>query len=611
MTHVLTLRRFSSVLLLVLSLLVISCGKTEDEEMKPEEFRMSLNGDWSFRTDPDNRGIAQRWFGPQTDLADWGTQRVPGFWDDLQGMNTYDGIGWYVRRFDAKRDVKKKYALVFDAVDDNADIWLNEKRIGSHAGVGERFYFDVTTALRDTGNVLAVRIEDLAGPGGLSGNVTLREYENEAELMQSEFHDMQPVASPGWVKDAVIYEVYLRSFSPEGTFRELQDRLPELEELGATVLWLMPIHPIGEKHRKGSLGSPYSVQDYYAIDPAYGSLDDFRALVDAVHAQGMHIIMDLVANHTAWDNPLITEHPEWYMHNAAGEIIPPNPHWYDVADLDYTNRDLRAWMKGMMLYWVRDVGVDGYRCDVAELVPYDFWVDATAALRKVKPVMMLAEGSDPQLHIDAFDLTYAWNTYDILRPILREDLAVSELAPTLKREFFRYPKGALRLRFTTNHDKNKEDGPAAALYGAEAAKAAAVLMATLPGVPLVYNGQEVGNTKKLSLFERVPIDWSKDPHGFRKMYERLLNGRANHDALRRGEMRLLPIDRTNQIFAFVRELDKEAVVTIVNMSDERAAGRVDLPVNVQGQPLLIGGEAELDKEGVSFDLPPYGYLVLY
>ncbi|GEM_PF-48945 len=624
-----------SLLLIALPLLAISCGTAEDDGMNTESFRMSLNGVWDFRVDSTGVGVDEQWYAPDRDRAAWDTMRVPGRWDMMSELASYDGYGWYARRFDMEIEEGKTYAIVFDAVDDNADIWLNGVRIGSHVGYGELFYFDVTPQLREEGNVIAVRIEDIAGPGGMIGNVALLEYEEEIELLRSAFYDMQSVESPAWVREAVLYEVYLRSFSKEGSFRALQRRLPELKQLGVTVLWLMPIHPVGEKRRKGSLGSPYAVKDYYAVNPEFGTLEDFRALVDAVHDEGMHIIIDLVANHTAWDNPLIEEHPEWYTRGADGEIIAPNANWHDVADLDYSNDSLRAWMKEMMLYWVRDVGIDGYRCDVAELVPHEFWVDAAQALREVRPVMMLAEGADPELHIDAFDLTYAWNSYDVLRPIIEGEAGVEDIATTLTRESYRYPKGALRLRFTTNHDKSKYDGPAVEWFGPEGAKASAVLVTLLPGVPLVYNGQEVGNDRRLSLFEKVTIDWESDRHGFREFYRRLLNARAAHPALRRGDMRLLPFDSTGRVFAFVREYEQpagkeklleqqkqgahdaanggmsEAVVVIVNMSDQKAAGRLDLTPAVKGQPLLIAGEAELDREGVSFNLPPFGYLVLY
>ena len=194
--------------------------------------------------------------------------------------------------------------------------------------------------------------------------------------------------SAEWVRDAVVYEVYLRSFSTNSSFAELQARLPELKHLGITVLWVMPIHPVGVEKRKGTLGSPYAVRDYYAINPEFGTLEDFRSLVKATHEAGMKIIIDLVINHTAWDNALLRQHPDWYRHDDAGHMISPAD-WTDVVQLDYSSQPLRQYMTEMMRYWVRDVGIDGYRCDVAGMVPLDFWETARAELDKIKPVMML------------------------------------------------------------------------------------------------------------------------------------------------------------------------------------------------------------------------------
>ena len=231
--------------------------------------------------------------------------------------------------------------------------------------------------------------------------------------------------SADWVKNAVIYEVYLRSFSKEGTLKALESRIPELKKLGVTVVWLMPIHPVGKLLRKGTLGSPYSVQDYYGINPEFGTLDDFNSLVNTVHQEGLKIIIDLVANHTAWDNPMLKEHPEWYTHDASGKIISPNPDWTDVADLNYDSPELRMYMITMMKYWVHDIGIDGFRCDVAELVPTDFWNNARKELDAIKPVMMLSEGTIPEHHIRAFDLTYSWNMYAVLENVIKGSIAAT------------------------------------------------------------------------------------------------------------------------------------------------------------------------------------------
>jgi glycosidase len=325
----------------------------------------------------------------------------------------------------------------------------------------------------------------------------------------------------------------------------------------------------------------------------------------------MHLIIDLVANHTAWDNPLITEHPEWYVQDAAGRIVSPNDDWYDVADLNYDDPALRAYMKEMMLYWVRDIGIDGFRCDVAELVPHDFWVDAIAALREIKPVMMLAEGADPQLHIDAFDLTYAWSTYDILRPIIRGTVPVTEIAPTLLREKYRYPRGAMHLRFTTNHDKNKYDAPPLIWLGPDAARACAVLLHMLPGVPLIYNGQETGSDKPLSLFEKEAIDWSVDSLAFRVLYTRLNAIRAAEQSARRGDMHILPVGDSTAVFAFTRTIDEAMpVFTVVNLTAKPSSFSCPVPDDVEGRLLLASAEVRKIGDSLRIMLPPYGYVIM-
>lgn len=609
MTRVASGARIPLLLLLAVATLV-SCRLKDRDGMTPDRYRLDLNGHWRFRVDAKSVGETQQWYLAAQHSA-WDSIAVPGTWDTHRRLSSYDGFGWYLRRFDAELEKETSYALVFDAVDDNATVWLNGQKIGEHMGYGQRFWFDVTGVLRPNENLLVVRVEDIAGPGGLIGSVELRAYVEEDELLRSRYYGMKPVKSADWVRDAVIYEVYPRAFTKEGTFQALEQRLPELRDMGVTVLWLMPIHPIGEEKRKGTLGSPYAVRDFYGINPEYGTLEDFQSLVAEAHVQGMHVIIDLVIKHTAWDNPLLTEHPEWYTQDGQGTIVSPNTDWHDVADLDYDNPELRAYMKEMMLYWVRDIGIDGYRCDVAEMVPHDFWVDAIAELRNVKPVLMLAEGSEPQLHIDAFDLTYAWNTYDILRPLVRGEQRVEEIAVTLQRERYSYPRGALRLRFTTNHDKNKYDAPPVAWLGPEAARAAAVLMHMLPGVPLIYNGQEVGSGASLSLFEKEEINWSGDSLGFRALYTSLNAIRAAQAPVRRGDFHPLAVRGSDRVFAFIRSIDEsDPVFTAVNLSRRTASFTCPVPDDLEGEMLLTTGSVYREKRALRVTLPPWGYVIL-
>jgi glycosidase len=405
--------------------------------------------------------------------------------------------------------------------------------------------------------------------------------------------------SVDWVRNAVVYEAYLRSFSANSSFAELQARLPELKRLGVTVVWVMPIHPVGKEKRKGSLGSPYAVRDYYAVNPEFGALDDFRKLVNAVHAADMKIIIDLVINHTAWDNALVKRHPQWYRRDDKGKILFP-ANWDDVAHLDFRNADLRRYMVEMMCYWVRDVDIDGFRCDVAGMVPLDFWDAARIELEKIKPVMMLAESSEPAEHLRAFDLTYAWNLRDALLHVLRDGKPATLIAETLAEDSRRFPPGSLRLRFSSNHDQNAWEAPAIEMYGPQGAKAAAVLTCTLPGAPLLYNGDEVGNTKKLALFEKVVIDWSHDPYSMRTFHEELLKTRRQFPAFVRGSIEFVRTGEPDSVVAFMRQADAERVLVAVNTKPTEK--RVRLPVAA----IAWGNGREDDGEIV---LPPFGYVI--
>jgi glycosidase len=381
--------------------------------------------------------------------------------------------------------------------------------------------------------------------------------------------------SEEWVRHGVIYEIYTRSFSPEGTFAGIEKRLPELKKLGVTILWLMPIHPVGVLHRKGTLGSPYSVQDYYAVNPEFGTIDDFKRLVSRAHEHGFHIIIDLVANHTAWDSKLINEHPEWFTKDRAGNIISPNPDWTDVADLDYSQPGLRRSMIEMMKYWVRDVDIDGFRCDVAEMVPTDFWENARSALDSIKPVMMLSEGSYPEHHLRAFDATYSWKIYHALSSIIKGETPASVFDSELNFEETSYPRNALRMRFSSNHDENAWDASDVEKFGGDGAKLAAVLVNTIPGIPLLYNGQEVGNKRKLGLFEKISIDW-KGGDEFRTLYARLFELRRDQPAFFAGEMLHIITTNDKRVFAFARVSGPNKFIVVCNFDTSPFNGTIDL-----------------------------------
>ena len=593
--------RFSVLLLLVISFLALLFSDCS----RKEGFAMSLDGTWHFRVDSLNKGINEEWFRKGTDRSDWSSIQVPDYWDRYN-LETYDGPGWYATTLNIP-DSSKQDVIFFGGVDDDADVWLDGVKIGSHIGYSEPFYVELPAGIGPGPRELVVRVEDHGGQGGIYKPVSLVPRDRVPEMYKTKYSEVPARHSEDWVRDAVIYEVYLRSFSREGTFRGLERRLPELKDLGVTVLWLMPIHPTGELNRKGKLGSPYSVQDYYAVNPEFGTLDDFKSLVQTTHALGMKIIIDLVANHTSWDSRLIMEHPDWFTKNAEGAIVSPNADWTDVADLNYNQHELRKYMIEMMKYWVRDVGIDGYRCDVAELVPTDFWNRARQELDKIKPIMMLSEGTFPEHHVEAFDLTYSWNVYDVFSKIIFGSTPVKVFDDILSVESYQFPKGSLRMRFNTNHDKNAWDSPAVRKFTPQGAKATALFTFTYPGVPLIYNGEEVGNDRKLSLFDKVDIDWSKN-YEFRAYYKSLTRLRSTHVALRRGEYVPVKNSEGEKVCSFLRRLGNDQVLVVINFSLEARSFTLDLPDLKTGElkEYFTGARMALENDHLSLQIGGLG-----
>ena len=373
---------------------------------------------------------------------------------------------------------------------------------------------------------------------------------------------------PAWSKNAVLYQINTRQFTPEGTFRAAERELPRLKTLGVDILWLMPVHPIGGKNRKGTLGSPYSVRDYYGVNPEFGTLDDLKHFVDAAHAQGMYVILDWVANHTAWDNPMVAEHPDWYARDWKGDFRPtPWWDWSDIIDLDYRQPGLRKYMTEAMAYWVREVGVDGYRCDVAGFVPIDFWNNLRKELDAIKPVFMLAEWESRDLHAEAFDATYAWSWEAALQAIAAGNADVNKLYTYYSWNEAFFPRGSMRMTFVSNHDKNAWEGTEFELFG-DALPATMVLSFVAEGIPMIHNGQEAGNPRRLKFFEKDPIAWRTHPNG--ALYANLIALKKKTSALWNGEwgamMVHVPNDKPAQVLSFVRQDDNGKVFAVFNLS---------------------------------------------
>ena len=568
-----------------------------------------LDGQWLFHVDSSRTGLDNSWYSPSHNRSDWVPAPVPAYWETYPGLENYDGWGWFATKFTAER-AGDSLSLYFGGVDDDAAVWVNGIPVGGHTGYSDPFLLDIRKAVRPGENQLVVLVKDYAGGGGIYRSVTLVDDRHLDDVLKGPYFGKHARQSAQWVRDAVIYSVYLRSFSREGTFAGLQKRLPELKNMGITVLWLMPIHPVGVKNRKGTLGSPYSVRDYYGINPEFGTMADFKSLLHAAHGLGLKVIIDLVANHTSWDSKLITEHPEWFTKDSTGAIVSPNPDWTDVADLDYSKPGLRRYMEDMMVWWVKDVGIDGFRCDVAELVPTDFWEDVRTKLDAVKPVMMLSEGSIPEHHMKAFDITYSWNVYDQLAPILSGKRPATTIDTILKTESLQYPIGALRMRFTTNHDKNAWDAPAVTKFGPGGLRAATVLVATMPGIPLLYTGEEVANDRRLSLFEKVDVDWTR-PRTMGNLEAALFHCRASHKALRDGAFTKLATDHDDQVYAFLRSSGNDTVVVLINLHGESVQCTLQLPApereKLAGLRNIFTARPLLTGKGDGVTLEGYGY----
>ena len=375
--------------------------------------------------------------------------------------------------------------------------------------------------------------------------------------------------TPEWTKNSNIYEVNIRQFTKEGNFASFRTHLPRLKKMGVDILWLMPVFPIGEKNRKGTLGSAYSVKDYKELNPDYGTKADFKALVKEIHKLGMHVVLDWVANHTAWDNPWIENTPDRYYRDSHGNILAPNDDWTDVAHLNYDNPDTVNAMIDALSYWVKDFDIDGYRCDMAGLVPTWFWVKAREAVDKIKPCFWLAEWEDPKIH-DGFDMTYAWELHNLMKQIAKKQKNVYDFDHYRNYELNCFIRENYRLNFTTNHDESAWNGTEFDRFG-EGAKMFAVLSYLLPGMPLIYSGQESAFNQTLPLFEKVEIQWADYPlEGFYKALNEL---KTKHKALWNGSFggsfsKIMTTDNCN-VYAFARINGGDKVIGIFNASPDR------------------------------------------
>ena len=408
------------------------------------------------------------------------------------------------------------------------------------------------------------------------------------------------------VEDIAMYQVNPRVFAPEKSLNAVAARIDSISALGVNMMWVMPIFPIGTEKTKNS---PYCISDYKAIAPEFGTLDEFKHLAEVCHQHGMGIILDWVANHTAWDHPWVKEHPDWYTHDEKADTIiyPPHTDWYDVADLNYDNADMRAAMIDAMKFWIVDMGIDGFRCDVADGVPADFWKDAIDQLRAAagdRQILMLAEGKhSDNFTVGGFDMNYGWDYKDELVKVFK-GASAEDLIKADKAEYDSLPDGKVKLRFTTNHDHSTEATPCVEFTNDRGAMAAYVASIFPHGGALIYGSQEVGYPEPINFFKYVPVDWTAKPEIYRE-YQTLISLYNDHPALRKGKMTAYP---DKDVLVFEKTDAAERFLVAVNVRNaEKTFTTPSQWVNRDVEDLVTGQAIKFDA---TFTLSPFQYIIV-
>lgn len=423
---------------------------------------------------------------------------------------------------------------------------------------------------------------------------------------------IDPWSAPAWAKNATIYEVNIRQYTKEGTFKAFENELPRLRKMGVDILWLMPVFPIGEKGRKGTLGSYYAVKDYRGVNKEFGTMDDLKHLVKTAHAQGFKVILDWVANHSAPDNELVTKHPDWYTHDSLGHIIPPVPDWSDVVDFNYDQKGLRQYQIESMKYWLKNADVDGFRCDVAMMVPLDFWKECRTELDKTKKVFMLAEAEGPEFHRNGFDMTYGWDYMNLCNKIAKGEKTASDLYNYFSASNRKYDASDNIMYFTSNHDENSWNGTEYERLG-KAAKAFAALSATIPGMPLVYTGQETALDRRLAFFDKDSIEWGN--YSLQAFYSKLLHLKEHNptmfiDESGAGKVEFLQDKRYENLLVFIRKKTSKKTLVVMNLSDKPTDATLILGDTEGHYTDLFTDKGKDIVKGEMWHLKPWEYFVL-
>jgi glycosidase len=406
-----------------------------------------------------------------------------------------------------------------------------------------------------------------------------------------------------WANTASIYEVNIRQYTAEGTFKAFEKHLPRIKDMGIDMIWLMPITPISQLQKKGSLGSYYACSSYTKINPEFGIESDLKDLVDTAHSLGMKVIMDWVANHTGIQHEWMQENPNWFAQDASGNFTERNG-WDDVVDLNFGNPLMRIALIDAMAYWVRQFNMDGFRCDMAHLVPLDFWVEARTKLQDSKTLYWLAECEDIAYH-SIFDTSYAWSWMHASEKVGKGEDGLHEVY-TILHQYAQYPKGASKLFFTSNHDENSWNGTEYEKYGI-AAKAWAVFTLTWNGQPLIYSGQELPNHKRLAFFDKDQLLWTSETPLLHDFYKTLLTARKQFPVLANGTIFNLPTN--NSAMAYLKQDQGQTALVILNLSAERQQVHVAHEAFTGKFTNLFSGLCFEFNGGSQFVLMPGEYIV--
>ena len=429
------------------------------------------------------------------------------------------------------------------------------------------------------------------------------------EAAKKPLSSLAGINPPTWVAEGPIYEIFIRNFSEAGTLKGVEEKIPYLKDLGIKTIWLMPVHPIGVQGRKGKTGSPYAIRDHLKVNPHYGSKEDFRKLVDAVHASGMRLIIDLVINHGAIDHVCTRTNPAMFLHDHQGHFTRKIADWSDVIDFDYSNPATRSYMLEIMSYWVREFNIDGYRCDVAGMVPLDFWEEAVEKILKLKSdLYMLAEWQNPLLHVYAFHSYYDWITYWVLSDIYQHKRPAADILHWLKERDKVYPQNTLPLCFTENHDFLRTGR----VFGKNNFYPYAAMIFAMPGIPLLYNGQEFGIIKNISLFEQDTFKWGIENQTIYDFYKDLVRLRRENKAFAARNIKVIKNDHPRSVVTFLKSAGDEEVLFILNLDQQRIKMTVSLPAlyhNRDWQNLLNSKIIKKGQELKTVVLKPYEVLL--